>query len=72
MATKKQIDTMSYEKRLDNLNSIVENLEQGELSIDSSIKLYKEGIDYIASLSNSLKAFEQEIIFLKKSSDEVL
>ncbi len=72
MATKKQIDTMSYEKRMDNLNTIVESLEGEDLSIDSALKLYKEGIDYIASLSNSLKAFEQEIIFLKKSADEVL
>ncbi len=72
MATKKQIDSMSYEKRMNNLNEIVESLENSELSLDKSIKMYKEGIDYVTSLSNSLNSFEQEIIHLKKSSDEAL
>ncbi len=72
MATKKQIDSMSYEKRLKNLNDIVESLESSDVSLDKAIKSYKEGIDYINSLSNSLNAYEQEIVFLKKSSDDIL
>ncbi len=72
MATKKQIDSMSYEKRMNNLNEIVESLENSEVSLDKAIKMYKEGIDYITSLSNSLNSYEQEIIFLKKSSDDLL
>ncbi len=72
MATKKQIDSMSYEKRMNNLNEIVESLENSELSLDKSIKMYKEGIDYVTSLSNSLNSFEQEITYLKKSSDDAL
>ncbi len=72
MATKKQIDSMSYEKRINNLNEIVESLENSELSLDKSIKMYKEGIDYVTSLSNSLNSFEQEITYLKKSSDDAL
>ncbi|MFV0519115.1 MAG: exodeoxyribonuclease VII small subunit [Lachnospirales bacterium] len=72
MATKKQIDAMSYEKRMEKLNDIVEQLEDEDLAIDTAIKFYKEGIDYIESMSKSLQVYEQEIIFLKKSSDEVL
>ncbi len=72
MATKKQIESMSYEKKMNNLNEIVETLENNDISLDKAIKVYKEGIDYITSLSKSLNAYEQEIIFLKKSSEDLL
>ncbi|MFV0440103.1 MAG: exodeoxyribonuclease VII small subunit [Lachnospirales bacterium] len=71
MATKKQIEAMSYEKRMDKLNEIVNSLESSDLSLDKSIKLYKEGVEYINAQKKSLEAFEQEIIHIKKSSENV-
>lgn len=71
MATKKQIEAMSYEKRMDKLNEIVNSLESSDLSLDKSIKLYKEGVEYINAQKKSLEAFEQEVIHIKKSSENV-
>lgn len=60
----------SFEQSLNYLSSIVEKLENEELTIDASIDLYKEGITLSATLSKKLKKYEDEIFELKKISDE--
>ena len=35
---------MDFEKKLNKLESIVENMESGELSLDDSLKKFEEGI----------------------------
>lgn len=61
---------MNFEENLNNLSSIVEKLENDELDIDTSIKLYKDGITLSAKLSKKLKQYEDQIFELKKLSDE--
>lgn len=42
----------TFEERLTALETVVERLERGELSLDESVRLYEEGVQ----LSNSCKA----------------
>ncbi len=37
---------ISFEEAFQNLESIVEKLEMGDLSLEESLKLYEEGIKY--------------------------
>lgn len=60
----------NFEKNLDALSDIVNKLENDDLDIDASIKLYKKGITLSAELSNKLKQYEDEIFELKKLADE--
>jgi exodeoxyribonuclease VII small subunit len=42
----------TFEERLTQLESVVERLERGELSLDDSVRLFEEGV----TLSNACKA----------------
>ncbi|SFS11921.1 Exodeoxyribonuclease VII small subunit [Granulicella pectinivorans] len=42
----------SFEEKLASLESVVERLERGELSLDESVRLFEEGV----GLSNACKA----------------
>jgi exodeoxyribonuclease VII small subunit len=42
----------TFEERLTQLESVVERLERGELSLDDSVRLFEEGV----TLSNDCKA----------------
>lgn len=42
----------SFEEKLASLESVVERLERGELSLDESVRLFEEGV----SLSNACKS----------------
>ena len=46
----KKIDELSYEEAFDKLQEIVSLLEEGNISLDDSIKYYEQGI----ILKNSL------------------
>lgn len=67
----KKID---YEKSVERLEYIVEQLEKGELSIEESIKLFEEGTKLSKLCYQVLQKAEQKIIQLsdleKKSEDD--
>lgn len=60
---------INFEKSLNELSEIVSKIENDDLGIDESIKLYKKGITISADLSNVLKQYEDDIFELKKLSD---
>ncbi len=45
-------------KRLD---EIIEKMEQGELSLEESFKLYKEGVELVGACNESIEKVEKEI-----------
>lgn len=59
MATKKNI--ADFEKQLDELESIVENMEQGELSLNDSLKAFERGVKLTHSCLSALKDAELKI-----------
>ncbi|OIO04087.1 MAG: exodeoxyribonuclease VII small subunit [Desulfovibrionaceae bacterium CG1_02_65_16] len=57
MAKEKQ----SFEKRLERLKSVVDALERGELPLEQSLALYKEGLTLSADLGRQLTAAKNEV-----------
>ena len=52
-------------KRLD---EIIEKMEQGELSLEESFKLYKEGVELVGSCNESIEKVEKEIKVIEDES----
>jgi exodeoxyribonuclease VII small subunit len=65
MAKKSQ---KTFEGALTELQTIVSHLEQGDISLEESIKDYKEGMDLAAYCLSVLKQAEQEIYVYEKDS----
>ncbi len=52
-------------KRLD---EIIEKMEQGELSLEESFKLYKEGVGLVSACNESIDKVEKEIKVIEDES----
>ena len=52
---------INFEQELNHLKQIVNGIQQKELSIDESLKLYEEGQKIIALLSEELKKAEDKV-----------
>ncbi|MBR1736335.1 MAG: exodeoxyribonuclease VII small subunit, partial [Firmicutes bacterium] len=57
------------EQSLERLEEIVEDMEKNEMSLDESVKLYKEGIELYKQCAENLGKLEQEVIMLKKTAE---
>lgn len=51
----------SYEFMLDNLNAIVDNLENGDLTLEEAINKYEEGVKLINKLYKKSNTLEGKI-----------
>jgi len=65
MAKEKQ----SFEQRLERLKTVVDALEKGELSLEKSLALYKEGLALSGDLGRILAAAKNEV---KLAQDGIL
>jgi len=54
----------SFEEQLTALESVVERLERGELSLDESVRLFEEGIKLSNACKKELEAAEGKIQIL--------
>ena len=63
----KKVQKGSFESALKRLESIVESLEQGKVSLDEAVNLYEEGIQLSKECAEKLKATELRIKKLAKS-----
>ena len=61
MATKKSKTDLGFEKSLERLETIVEDLESGELTLDDSLQLFKEGVELSKYCSTKLNLVQQEV-----------
>lgn len=58
---KEELDEMCFEKALENLESIVKQLEKGELPLDESLANFAEGVNLSKICLNKLNYAEQQI-----------
>ncbi len=65
MASAKKID---LEKSLASLEEIVEELESGDLSLETAMKKFEEGIKLTRGCQAALKEAEQKVEILLKSA----
>jgi exodeoxyribonuclease VII small subunit len=58
-----------FERKLTDLESVVERLEQGELSLEESVRLFEEGMKLSESCKQELEAAEGRIQILMRQAD---
>ena len=58
---------MKFEEALKKLEKIVGELERGELSLDSSLKKYEEGVKLAGICTHKLEEAERKVEILVKS-----
>ena len=68
----KEQKDFNFEETMQKLETIVQELENGNLNLDDSIKKFEEGIKLSKSASNYLEKAEKKITVLVKDSDNNL
>ena len=63
---------INFEEELNRLKEIVSLIQQKDLSLDESIKLYEEGTKIVKVLNEELKKAEAELMDLKLIKAQVL
>lgn len=61
---KKKTEIQPFEEALSELESLVETLEQGELSLEDSLKTFERGVELTRICQQVLKEAEQKILIL--------
>jgi len=59
----------SFEKRLNRLKKIVEELESGKLGLDKSIEKFEEGTKLVKECHNQLEEVKRKISILVEDSE---
>jgi len=70
-----QQDTTSiadFEKSLDELEILVRNLEQGDLSLEQSLTAFERGVKLTRACQQALKSAEQRVEQLVQNDDGTL
>ncbi len=66
MATKKKL---SFESRLEALESMVRSLESGSVALEEALNLYEQGTALAASLEEELSSAQQRLTVLRKNAE---
>ncbi|WP_298449676.1 exodeoxyribonuclease VII small subunit [uncultured Marinobacter sp.] len=61
-----------FEKSLDELETLVRNLEQGELSLEQSLAAFERGVKLTRACQQALKGAEQRVEQLVQNDDGTL
>ncbi|MDH5357280.1 MAG: exodeoxyribonuclease VII small subunit [Gammaproteobacteria bacterium] len=67
MAKRKKLD---YEAAVTELESLVERLEQGDISLEESLKLYESGVLLTRDCQEALQSAEQKVQMLLQQSGQ--
>lgn len=67
VAKKKKLD---YEAAVAELESLVQRLEQGDISLEESLKLYEAGVLLTRDCQEALQAAEQKVQMLLQQSGQ--
>lgn len=67
MATKK---TKTLESAFEELKSIVEELEQDDVTLNESFELYNEGMKLLKYCNESIDKVEKKIIILNENGED--
>lgn len=67
-----ELNNIKFEEALKKLESIVEQLEGGEIDLDKSLALYEEGISLFRHCSKKLEEAKKKIEILTKTTGDTL
>ncbi len=68
MARKATTKTIDFEKSLKQLETLVDKLEQGDLSLEDSLKKFEQGVKLTRECQQALQNAEQKISVLSKEN----
>jgi exodeoxyribonuclease VII small subunit len=68
--TDKATDALSFEDALSELESLVERMEQGELSLEDSLASFERGIALTRTCQQALKDAEQKVEILTREDPD--
>ena len=63
---------MTFEEALEKLNSIKEKLENKDITLEESIKLYSESVEYTKLCLDELKSTDGKIVSIKAEIDKLI
>ena len=66
---KKEKNQTSFELSLERLETLVDNMESGEATLEQSLEWFEEGMTLIKSCQDHLKHAEQKVQELIKNSE---
>ena len=67
---KRKTEIQPFEESLSELETLVETLEQGELSLEDSLKTFERGMELTRTCQQALKEAEQKILILSDNRVE--
>ena len=70
MPRKKAADKPDFEKAMAELESLVEQMESGDLSLEASLEHFEKGVRLTRQCQQALKQAEQKVSILLKQGDE--
>ena len=70
MATRKSSKPESFEDKLDKLEALVANMEQGDLSLEEAMKQFEQGINVTRECQQALQQAEQKVSILMAEQEE--
>ena len=69
----KRVDTLSFDATLDELETIVQQMEQGELPLEEALKQFERGVQLVRAGQQKLNQAEQKVhILLAEQGEERL
>ena len=68
--TQRKDQSVDFEKSLQELETLVEQLEQGELPLEDSLQRFEQGIKLARACQRALKDAEQKVRVLTEANDE--
>ena len=57
-----------FEEAIDRLEEIVENMEEGDLSLEDALKVFEEGMKLVKFASNKLEEAEKKVTLLVREN----
>lgn len=63
--------SVNYEKALDELESIIEKMETGQLSLEESLQNFESGVKLAKECQTALKEAEQKVQILIEKNGEL-
>lgn len=57
----------TLEENLKEIESIVEKIENGDISLEDSIQLYKEGVKILEQCNLKIDTIEKELLIIKEN-----
>lgn len=67
--TEKSVDQMSFEEAMKELETVVDQLERGDVALDASISLYERGAALKARCEDELKRAEEKVAAITLDAD---